>query len=31
MGSGSGCDGQILVTQDRLGLDTRFQPRFVRR
>jgi 3-methyl-2-oxobutanoate hydroxymethyltransferase len=31
IGAGSGCDGQILVTHDMLGLYTRFQPRFVRR
>lgn len=31
IGAGSGCDGQILVTPDMLGLYTRFQPRFVRR
>lgn len=31
IGAGSDCDGQILVTQDLLGMDDRFQPRFVRR
>jgi 3-methyl-2-oxobutanoate hydroxymethyltransferase len=31
IGAGAGCDGQILVTQDLLGLFTEFQPRFVRR
>jgi 3-methyl-2-oxobutanoate hydroxymethyltransferase len=31
IGAGGGCDGQILVTPDMLGLYTRFQPRFVRR
>jgi len=31
IGAGPGCDGQILVTHDMLGLYTRFQPRFVRR
>lgn len=31
IGAGGGCDGQILVTQDMLGLYTRFHPRFVRR
>lgn len=31
IGAGAGCDGQILVTHDMLGLYTRFKPRFVRR
>jgi 3-methyl-2-oxobutanoate hydroxymethyltransferase len=31
IGAGGGCDGQILVSHDMLGLYTRFQPRFVRR
>lgn len=31
IGAGSGCDGQILVTDDLLGKFTDFQPRFVRR
>lgn len=31
IGAGVGCDGQILVTHDMLGLFTRFKPRFVRR
>jgi len=31
IGAGSGCDGQILVSHDMLGLYTRFHPRFVRR
>ena len=31
IGAGPGCDGQVLVANDLLGLDTRFQPRFVRR
>lgn len=31
IGAGSGCDGQILVTDDLLGKYTDFQPRFVRR
>lgn len=31
IGAGPGCDGQILVTQDMVGLFTRFRPRFVRR
>ncbi|MBI5364362.1 MAG: 3-methyl-2-oxobutanoate hydroxymethyltransferase [Planctomycetes bacterium] len=31
IGAGAGCDGQILVTHDMLGLYNRFHPRFVRR
>jgi 3-methyl-2-oxobutanoate hydroxymethyltransferase len=31
IGAGGGCDGQILVSHDMLGLFTRFRPRFVRR
>jgi 3-methyl-2-oxobutanoate hydroxymethyltransferase len=31
IGAGSGCDGQVLVTHDALGLTTDFHPRFVRR
>ena len=31
IGAGPECDGQILVTQDMIGLFTRFRPRFVRR
>jgi 3-methyl-2-oxobutanoate hydroxymethyltransferase len=31
IGAGPKCDGQILVTQDMVGLFTRFRPRFVRR
>jgi 3-methyl-2-oxobutanoate hydroxymethyltransferase len=31
IGAGLGCDGQILVTQDMLGVFTKFRPRFVRR
>lgn len=30
IGAGSGCDGQILVTDDLLGKYTDFRPRFVR-
>lgn len=31
IGAGAGCDGQILVLQDLLGLNGDFNPRFVRR
>lgn len=31
IGAGPDCDGQVLVCNDLLGLDTRFRPRFVRR
>lgn len=31
IGAGPGCNGQILVLNDLLGLDERFHPRFVRR
>ena len=31
IGAGAGCDGQVLVTHDMLGLTTDFNPRFVRR
>jgi 3-methyl-2-oxobutanoate hydroxymethyltransferase len=31
IGAGAGCDGQILVTPDMLGMNTQFQPRFVRK
>ena len=31
IGAGPGCDGQILVSYDMLGLFERFRPRFVRR
>ena len=31
IGAGPGCDGQILVSHDMLGLYTKFKPRFVRR
>ena len=31
IGAGAGCDGQILVITDLLGLDSSFKPRFARR
>lgn len=31
IGAGAGCDGQILVTPDMLGMNIQFHPRFVRR
>jgi 3-methyl-2-oxobutanoate hydroxymethyltransferase len=31
IGAGAGCDGQVLVLQDLLGLDPEFSPRFARR
>ncbi len=31
IGAGPGCDGQVLVSHDMLGLTTDFNPRFVRR
>lgn len=31
IGAGLGCDGQILVTPDMLGMNTQFHPRFVRK
>jgi len=31
IGAGPDCSGQILVTQDMLGIFTKFRPRFVRR
>ncbi len=31
IGAGPGCDGQILVTHDMLGINKEFSPRFLRR
>lgn len=31
IGAGAACDGQVLVVNDMLGLNTQFNPRFVRR
>lgn len=31
IGAGDGCDGQVLVMQDLLGLDDSFKPKFVKR
>jgi 3-methyl-2-oxobutanoate hydroxymethyltransferase len=31
IGAGPGCDGQVLVVYDLLGMDDSFRPRFVRR
>jgi 3-methyl-2-oxobutanoate hydroxymethyltransferase len=31
IGAGGGCDGQVLVLHDILGLNKEFQPRFLRR
>jgi len=31
IGAGVGCDGQVLVCNDLLGMDSSFQPRFVKR
>jgi len=31
IGAGAGCDGQVLVIYDLLGMDDKFKPKFVRR
>jgi 3-methyl-2-oxobutanoate hydroxymethyltransferase len=31
IGAGSGCDGQVLVVHDMMGLSKDFKPRFIRR
>lgn len=31
IGAGSGCDGQVLVLHDMLGLNKGFSPKFLRR
>ena len=31
IGAGNGCSGQVLVFQDLLGMNTEFQPKFVRK
>jgi 3-methyl-2-oxobutanoate hydroxymethyltransferase len=31
IGAGSGCDGQVLVMHDLLGINNEFNPRFVRK
>jgi 3-methyl-2-oxobutanoate hydroxymethyltransferase len=31
IGAGAGCDGQVLVSYDLLGLNPAFTPRFVKR
>ena len=31
IGAGAGCDGQVLVVQDMLGMNDGFKPKFLRR
>jgi ketopantoate hydroxymethyltransferase (EC 2.1.2.11) len=31
IGAGAGCDGQVLVTHDMVGITERFVPKFVKR
>ena len=31
IGAGSGCDGQVLVMHDMLGINNEFKPRFLRK
>jgi 3-methyl-2-oxobutanoate hydroxymethyltransferase len=31
IGAGAGCDGQVLVMHDMLGINNEFKPRFLRK
>ena len=31
IGAGNGCDGQVLVMHDMLGINSEFKPRFLRK